>query len=114
MKILAIGDLVGDIGLNKLKETLPNLIEAEDIDFVIANVENVASGMGITQKDFQRLDHMKIDVMTMGNHTWGKKDIFSFIDNPKLLRPANYSKGIPGHGYNIYECKGKNIVNKRA
>lgn len=110
MKILAIGDLVGDIGLNKLKETLPNLIEAEDIDFVIANVENVASGMGITQKDFQRLDHMKIDVMTMGNHTWGKKDIFSFIDNPKLLRPANYSKGIPGHGYNIYECKGKNIA----
>ena len=110
MKILAIGDLVGDIGLNKLKETLPNLIEAEDIDFVIANVENVASGMGITQKDFQILDHMKIDVMTMGNHTWGKKDIFSFIDNPKLLRPANYSKGIPGHGYNIYECKGKNIA----
>ncbi len=110
MKILAIGDLVGDIGLNKLKETLPNLIEAENIDFVIANVENVASGMGITQKDFQILDHMKIDVMTMGNHTWGKKDIFSFIDNPKLLRPANYSKGIPGHGYNIYECKGKNIA----
>lgn len=110
MKILAIGDLVGDIGLNKLKETLPNLIEAEDIDFVIANVENVASGMGITQKDFQILDHMKIDVMTRGNHTWGKKDIFSFIDNPKLLRPANYSKGIPGHGYNIYECKGKNIA----
>ena len=96
--------------LNKLKETLPNLIEAEDIDFIIANVENVASGMGITQKDFQILDHMKIDVMTMGNHTWGKKDIFSFIDNPKLLRPANYSKGIPGHGYNIYECKGKNIA----
>ena len=110
MKILAVGDLVGDIGLNKLKETLPNLIEAENIDFVIANVENVASGMGITQKDFQILDHMKIDVMTMGNHTWGKKDIFSFIDNPKLLRPANYSKGIPGHGYNIYECKGKNIA----
>ena len=110
MKILAIGDLVGYIVLNKLKETLPNLIEAEDIDFVIANVENVASGMGITQKDFQILDHMKIDVMTMGNHTWGKKDIFSFIDNPKLLRPANYSKGIPGHGYNIYECKGKNIA----
>lgn len=110
MKILAIGDLVGDIGLNKLKETLPNLIEAENIDFVIANVENVASGMGITAKDFQILDHMKIDVMTMGNHTWGKKDIFSFIDNSKLLRPANYSKGIPGHGYNIYECKGKKIA----
>ena len=109
MKILAIGDLVGDIGLNKLKETLPNLIEAEDIDFVIANVENVASGMGIKQKDFQILDHMKIDVMTMGNHTWGKKDIFSFIDNPKLLRPANYPNNVPGKGYGIYNCKGKKI-----
>ena len=110
MKILAIGDLVGDIGLNKLKETLPNLIEAENIDFVIANVENVAGGMGISTNNFQILDNMNIDVMTMGNHTWGKKDIFSFIDNQKILRPANYSKGIPGHGYNIYECKGKKIA----
>lgn len=76
MKILAVGDLVGDIGLKKLKETLPKLIEAEHIDFVIANVENVAGGMGITTKDFNILDKMKIDVMTMGNHTWGKKDIF--------------------------------------
>jgi len=46
----------------------------------------------------------------MGNHTWGKKDIFSFIDNPKLLRPANYSKGVPGKGYNIYQCKDKKIA----
>lgn len=76
MKILAVGDLVGDIGLKKLKETLPKLIEAEHIDFVIANVENVAGGMGITTKDFNILDKMKIDVMTMGNHTWGKKIFF--------------------------------------
>lgn len=110
MKILAVGDLVGDIGLNKLKEVLPEIIEAENIDFVIANVENVAGGMGITTKDFHVLENMKIDVMTMGNHTWGKKDIFSFIDNPKLLRPANYSKGVPGKGYGIYECKGKKIA----
>lgn len=110
MKVLTIGDLVGDIGLNKLKETLPNLIEAEKIDFVIANVENVAGGMGITTKDFNILDKMKIDVMTMGNHTWGKKDIFSFIDNPKIIRPANYSKGVPGKGYGIYQCKDKKIA----
>lgn len=110
MKILAVGDLVGNIGLNKLKEVLPNLVEAEKIDFVIANVENVADGMGITTRDFQALDRMPIDVMTMGNHTWGKKDIFSFIDNPKILRPANYSKGVPGHGYYIYSSKGKSIA----
>lgn len=109
MKILAVGDLVGNIGLNKLKEVLPKLIETEHIDFVIANVENVAGGMGITIKDFNILDKMKVDVMTMGNHTWGKKDIFSFIDNPKVLRPANYSRGVPGKGYEIYMCKGKRI-----
>lgn len=110
MKILAVGDLVGNIGLNKLKEVLPNLIETEHIDFVIANVENVADGMGITVKDFNMLEKMKIDVMTMGNHTWGKKDIFSFIDNPKILRPANYSRGLPGRGYGIYNCNGKKIA----
>ena len=73
------------------------------------DLENVAGGMGITTKDFNILDKMKIDVMTMGNHTWGKKDIFSFIDNQKILRPANYSRGVPGKGYATYMCKGKKI-----
>ena len=66
--------------------------------------------MGITIKDFNTLDKMKVNTITMGNHTWGKKDIFTFIDNPKLIRPANYSKGIPGKGYAIYECKDKKIA----
>ena len=110
MKVLVVGDLVGNTGLNKLREILPNLIEAENIDFVIVNAENVAGGMGITTRDFSILDKMKVDAITMGNHTWGKKDIFSFIDHPKLLRPANYSKGVPGKGYGIYQCKGKKIA----
>lgn len=110
MKILAIGDIVGEIGLNKLKETLPKIIENENIDFTIVNAENTSSGMGLTIKDFNTLLKMKINTITMGNHTWGKKDIFTFIDNPKIIRPANYSKGLPGKGYNIYECKGKKIA----
>ncbi len=110
MKVLAVGDLVGDVGLSKLKENLNNIIETENIDFVIVNAENVSGGMGITVQDFRTLDNMKIDVITMGNHTWGKKDIFSFIDNNKLLRPANYSKGVLGHGYGIYECNNKKIA----
>lgn len=110
MKILAIGDIVGEIGLNKLKEELPKIIEKENIDFTVVNAENTSGGMGLTVKDFNLLTKMKIDVITMGNHTWGKKDIFSFIDNPKLLRPANYSKGVPGKGFNIYECKNKKIA----
>lgn len=110
MKILAVGDIVGDIGLNKLKELLPSIIEKENIDFVIVNAENTSGGMGITIKDFNTLLKLKIDAITMGNHTWGKKDIFTFIDNPKLIRPANYSKGVPGKGYNIFNCKEKKIA----
>ena len=110
MRILAEGDLVGECGLNRLKQTLPRIKEEKMIDFVIVNAENVSGGMGITIKDFNELLKLGIDVITMGNHTWAKKDIFEFIDNPKLLRPANYSKGIVGKGMNIYECKGKKIA----
>ena len=110
MKILAVGDLVGGNGLDKLEQELPKIKEKNNIDFVIVNSENVAGGMGITSKDFNKILKTGVDVITMGNHTWAKKDIFSFIDNPKIIRPANYSKGVPGKGYNIYKCKDKNIA----
>ena len=109
MKILAVGDLVGENGLDKLKQVLPKLKEEAQIDFVIVNAENSAGGMGITTKIFNELKEMKVDAITMGNHTWGKKDIFSFADDPKLLRPANYAPNVPGHGYGIFDCKGKKI-----
>ena len=66
--------------------------------------------MGITKKNFDDILEENVDAVTMGNHTWGKKDIFNFINHPKLLRPANYPKGVPGKGYNIYECKDKKIA----
>lgn len=110
MKILAVGDIVGENGVKKLKEVLPKLRKDENIDFCIVNGENSAGGMGITTKIFQDMMALNIDVITMGNHTWGKKDIFTFIDHPKLIRPANYSKGVVGKGYGIYECKGKKIA----
>ncbi len=110
MKILAVGDLVGNAGVSKLKRELNKIREKENIDFVIVNGENAGEGMGITQKNFNDLLEEKIDVITMGNHTWGKKDIFKFIDHPKLLRPANYAKGVVGKGYNIYECNNKKIA----
>ena len=110
MKILAIGDIVGATGLNKLRESLPKIIEKENIDFTIVNAENTSGGMGLTIKDFNTLLRMPINAITMGNHTWGKKDIFTFIDNPILLRPANYSKGVPGRGYQICKCKDKKIA----
>lgn len=110
MKILVVGDLVGENGFNKLKTELAKIKEENEIDFVIVNSENVADGMGITEKFFYGLLKLEVDCLTMGNHTWGKKDIFKFVNHPKLLRPANYSKGVPGKGYGIYECNGKKIA----
>ena len=110
MKILAVGDLVGETGLEKLKHDLPSLQEIENIDFTIVNGENVGGGMGMTNKNFAELSKLDIDVITMGNHTWGKKDIFSFINNKKIIRPANYSKGCPGKGYTIIQKRNKKIA----
>lgn len=110
MKILAVGDIVGSAGVNELKLRLKEIKEKESIDFTIVNGENSAEGMGITEKNFNDIISQGVDVVTMGNHTWGKKDIFKFIDNPKIIRPANYPEGVVGKGYNIYECKGKKIA----
>ena len=110
MKILVIGDIVGQSGVDKVKNILPNLRKKENIDFVIANGENSADGMGITSKIFKDLLIAGVNVVTMGNHTWGKKDIFNIIDNKNLIRPANYPKDVVGNGFGIYEYNGKNIA----
>ena len=74
MKILAVGDIVGEAGVRKLKEELPKIKKEENIDFVITNGENSAGGMGITEKNFRDILEAGTNVITMGNHTWGKKD----------------------------------------
>ena len=109
MRILAVGDIVGKTGLQKLKEELPNLIKENKIDFVIVNGENAADGMGLTEKMYKEMLALNVNVVTMGNHTWGKKEIFQFIDDKHIIRPANYSSNNPGRGYDIYECNGKKI-----
>ena len=78
-----------------------NKIYEEGIDFVITNGENSAGGMGITEKNFKDIIEAGTNVVTMGNHTWGKKDIFKFINEPKILRPANYPKCVVGKGLGI-------------
>ncbi len=110
MKILAVGDIIGNIGVKEFKKVLHKLRSKENIDFIIVNGENAAEGMGITEKNFNDMLEEKANVVTMGNHTWAKKEIFKIIDHPKLLRPANYPKGVCGKGYGIYECNGKKIA----
>ena len=109
MKIFIIGDIVGNVGVNKVRQVLPEYIKNENIDFVIANGENSADGMGITSQIFNNLINAGVNVVTMGNHTWGKKDIFNIIDNKQLIRPANYCREVPGNGFGIYECNGKKV-----
>lgn len=110
MKILAIGDLIGNAGIQELSKRLPKIRKDKNIDFVIVNGENSAEGMGMTEKNFKDILAQNINVITMGNHTWGKKNIFKFIDHPKLIRPANYPEGVVGKGYNIYNFRNKKIA----
>ena len=110
MNILAVGDLVGEIGVKELQKRLQKVKQKYNVDFTIVNGENAAEGMGITEKNFKDILAAGADTVTMGNHTWGKKEIFKFIDNPKLIRPANYPKEVCGKGYNVYRCKDKKIA----
>jgi len=99
MKILFIGDIVGDIGLEAVQHYLPRLKRKYQVDVVIANGENAAKGKGITKRIYQDLLMMGVDVITMGNHTWDQKEIFDFIDDVDyLIRPANFSEEAPGKG----------------
>ncbi len=110
MNILVIGDIVGGPGMEALRRNISKLKQEFNIDFTIANGENSADGMGITLKILNDMYALGVDVVTLGNHTWGKKEIFSFIDDEdRLIRPANYTKGICGKGYTILPCKNMKI-----
>ncbi|MCL4424222.1 MAG: TIGR00282 family metallophosphoesterase [Firmicutes bacterium] len=99
MRILAIGDIVGKPGRQITAQILPSLLREEGIDFVLANGENAAGGTGITREVADDLFSLGIDVLTMGNHVWDKKEIFEFIGEEKrLVRPLNYPPGAPGRG----------------
>ncbi len=110
MRILAVGDIIGNAGVKELQKELKKIKQEKQPDFVIVNGENSAEGMGITEKNFKDIVEAGADVVTMGNHTWGKKDIFKFIDDPKIIRPANYPEGVVGKGYNIYQKDNKKIA----
>ena len=108
MNILAVGDIVGQIGIKELQKRLQKIKQEYNVDFVIVNGENAAEGMGITEKNFKDILSAGADCVTMGNHTWGKKEIFNFIDNPKLIRPANY----PDNPFTVTKKIVQNIKNE--
>lgn len=105
MKVLMIGDIFGKPGRRTVKQLLPQLRQLHQVDFIIANGENAAGGTGITSDTADELLSSGIDVLTMGNHVWDKKEVFDFIDmDSRILRPANYPPGTPGLGFNVFRA----------
>ncbi|MDD5427933.1 MAG: TIGR00282 family metallophosphoesterase [Candidatus Omnitrophica bacterium] len=102
MKILFIGDIVGEPGRRAIAELLPGIKKANEIEFVIGNAENVAGGSGITPSLADELFEHGLDVITSGDHVWKRKEIVDRIESDtRIIRPANYPKGAPGFGSTV-------------
>lgn len=108
-RVLAIGDIVGDEGVQHLTRVLPGFKRFQKIDLVVANGEN-AAGLGLLPRQVEELQMAGVDVITMGNHTWAKQQIFPLLEEKDfLIRPANVSPRMPGHGVCICEKNGVRI-----
>jgi metallophosphoesterase (TIGR00282 family) len=106
MRVLFIGDIVGSPGRQIVHDRLADIVAQRQIDLVIANGENSASGFGITPRLAEELLKMGIDVLTGGNHSWDRKEILEYMSHePRLLRPANFPEGNPGSGLYIGTAK---------
>lgn len=103
LNILAVGDVVGEAGVEYLARRLRGIKKDHEIHFTVVNGEN-ASGVGILPRQAQAIFDAGADVITLGNHTWNRLQIADYLDeNPYILRPANYTSRVPGRGWGVYE-----------
>ena len=106
MKLLFIGDIVGEPGRKAVKTLLPKLREQHALDFVIANGENSAGGSGITPKTAAEIFSGGVDVITSGDHVWDQKEVMDLLaKEPRFLRPLNYPPGTPGQGSGVFQTR---------
>jgi 2',3'-cyclic-nucleotide 2'-phosphodiesterase len=106
-RLLFIGDVVGEPGRRALIEALPDLRERFSPDFVVANGENVAGGLGITARTATSMLDAGVDVITTGNHVYKHREVYEYLDSTdRVIRPANYLEGNPGRGHTIVEKDG--------
>jgi hypothetical protein len=106
VKLLFIGDIVGQPGRRAVKELVPKLREQNALDFIIANGENSAGGSGITPKIAEEIFSAGVDVITTGDHLWDQKEVMELLANEKrFLRPLNYPAGTPGQGSAVFETR---------
>ena len=107
MRILFIGDIVGQPGRDIIREKLRSFRGDEGIDVVIANGENAASGSGLTPKIVGELIKNGVDIFTSGDHIWKKKEIYEYLETTdRVVRPLNYPKGVPGKGATVVDLEG--------
>jgi len=110
MRVLFIGDVVGKPGRAGLARAMPELRERHSPDLVIANGENAAGGLGITEKTAGELYEAGVDVLTTGNHVYKHRDAYEYLDREKrIVRPANYPAANPGRGHTVVEAAGRRV-----
>jgi hypothetical protein len=111
MRVLYIGDIVGEPGRKAVFRNLDRLRDERGIDLVIGNAENAAGGFGVTAEVARDLFDFGVDVLTTGNHVWDKREALDFIRSEKrLIRPANYPEGTPGAGSGVFStAKGERL-----
>ena len=103
LHVLAVGDVVSEHGLDCLHRHLRTLKKQHDVHFTVVNGEN-AAGLGLLPRHAEEIFDAGADVITLGNHTWGKMQITDYLDtNPYILRPANFAPGLPGRGFGLYD-----------
>ena len=109
-KVLAIGDVVASPGLEKLRRNLRQLKRRLGADFVVVNGENAAV-VGITPSQAEEILDAGADCITLGNHTWAKREIADYMDDcPQIIRPANYAPQVPGRGWQVFETKAGDVA----
>lgn len=109
-KVLAVGDVVGNPGLERVRRSLRQMKRKHGVDFTVVNGENAAV-VGLAPNQAEDILDAGADVITMGNHTWGKRELVPYLDDcPRILRPANYAPQVPGRGFGVYETNAGNVA----
>ena len=110
LKVLAVGDVVGGPGMERIRRTLRQVKRKTGADFVVVNGENAAV-VGITPDQAEDILDAGADVITMGNHTWAKREIVNYMDDcHQILRPANYAPQVPGQGWRVFETRAGDVA----
>ena len=109
-RVLAVGDVVGNPGLERVRRNLRQLKRKTGADFTVVNGENAAV-VGITPNQAEDILDAGADIITMGNHTWGKREIVTYMDDcPRIIRPANYAPQVPGRGWQVVQTAAGDVA----